>query len=91
MVKKGRKRGTIRFGLLPTNGAKTVKLAGDFSDWQPIAMRKQKDGSFAVTIPLERGEHQYKFMIDDQWLLDPDNHSNAVNSFGSLNSVVMAE
>ena len=60
-------------------------------DWQGIRMRKQKDGSHAVTIALSAGIYQYKFQADDDWLLDPDNHDSALNSFGTLNSLARIE
>ena len=87
MITKGRKKGTFRFQLQTSNSAKKVCVAGDFSDWEPVRMKKQKNGSYAVTMPLSAGNYQYKFRINDEWLLDPDNHNNALNSFGSLNSV----
>ncbi len=91
MFKKGRKKGTVRFSVTPANGVKKVCLAGDFNDWEPVTMRKQKNGSYAVTVPIEPGSHQYKFKLDDQWLLDPENHTHSANSFGTLNSVAVVE
>jgi len=87
MFAKGRKKGTVRFCLTHANGSHKVKLCGDFTNWEPLTMRKQKNDSYAVTLPLAPGTYQYKFQVDGQWLLDPDNQYNAVNSFGSLNSV----
>ena len=87
MITKGRKKDTFRFVLQTSNGVKKVCVAGDFSDWETVRMRKQKNGSYAVTIPLSAGSYHYKFQVDDEWLLDPDNHNNALNSFGSLNSL----
>jgi 1,4-alpha-glucan branching enzyme len=51
-------------------------------------MRRQK-GVFAVTVPLARGAHQYKFIVDGQWITDPENSSRAANGLGSMNSVVV--
>ena len=87
MITKGRKKGTFRFQLQAGKSVRKVHIAGDFSDWEPVRMKKQKNGSYAVTMPLSVGDYQYKFQVDDEWLLDPDNHNNALNSFGSLNSV----
>ena len=87
MFVKGRKKGTVRFVLDTTNNAKKVFVAGDFSDWEPLPMRKQKNGGYAVTIPLTPGTYQYKFRVDDNWLLDPDNRTNVANSLGTLNSL----
>jgi 1,4-alpha-glucan branching enzyme len=87
MFSNGRKKGTFRFQLQTSNSVKKVCVAGDFSDWEPVRMKKQKNGSYAVTMPLSAGSYQYKFQVNEDWLLDPDNHNNALNSFGSLNSV----
>jgi 1,4-alpha-glucan branching enzyme len=92
MFAQGQKKGTLRFSFQATNGGvKNAFLAGDFNDWQPKKMRKQKDNTFVVVVPADKGEHQYKFLIDDQWLLDPENDHRCVNSYGTLNSVAMAE
>jgi len=87
MITRGRKKGTTRFILKPTNGVNKVCLAGDFTEWKPVRMRKQANGSYAITVPLSEGMHEYKFQVDEDWLLDPDNHQSTLNSFGTLNSV----
>ena len=87
MFTKGHKKGTFRFVLTPANSTKKVFVAGDFTDWQPVRMRKQKNNSYAVTFPLAPGTYQYKFQVDDSWLLDPDNNDSALNSYGTLNSL----
>jgi 1,4-alpha-glucan branching enzyme len=90
MVKKGRKKGEISFSLPASHAGKAVFLAGDFTDWQPLAMKKQKNGSFAVTANVPSGAHQYKFIVDNRWLLDPENSDCALSSMGTMNSVVSA-
>src|SRR5215211_4958034 len=49
--------------------AQTVMVAGDFTDWDenPIALKKQKDGTWKATIPLEPGEHEYRFLVNGRW------------------------
>lgn len=47
------------------NGAKTVALAGEFNNWDPQALKKQKDGSYKATVELPvGGEYQYRFLLD---------------------------
>lgn len=87
MFGKGQKKGTVKFSVKPMNGVKKVQLAGDFSHWQPVDMSKQKNGSFAATIPLTPGTHEYKFLLDGEWVVDPDNGIWALNPYGTLNSV----
>ena len=91
MISKGRKNGTFRFVYQPANGAGKVAVAGDFSHWEPVTMRKQKNGNYAVTLELSPGTYQYKFKVNDNWMTDPDNHACVQNEFGTLNSVISAE
>jgi 1,4-alpha-glucan branching enzyme len=87
MFARGTKSGTVQFIIKPSNGAKKIQVAGDFSDWRPVDMRKQKSGAFAATVPVPPGSHEYKFILDGQWIVDPDNNAWACNPFGTLNSV----
>ena len=40
--------------------AANVLLVGDFTDWQQhaVSLKKQSDGSWKATIPLEPGQHE---------------------------------
>jgi 1,4-alpha-glucan branching enzyme len=87
MVKKGRKKGTVRFVFKPQGIAKQVRLLGDFTEWAPVTMRKQKDATFVATLPLEAGVYEYRFMVDGEWQGDPDGQCWAPNPFGTMNSV----
>jgi len=87
MFGKGSKKGTVKFSVKPVNGVKAAELAGDFTDWRPMEMKKQKDGTFAATVPLVSGSYQYKFVLNGEWVVDPDNNSWALNPYGTLNSV----
>ena len=91
MVAKGRKKGTVRFAVQPGNGVKRALLAGSFNDWRLLRMRKQKDGSFVSVVPIPGGTHEYKFLLDNEWIVDPDNSAWAMNSYGTMNSVVTVE
>ena len=87
MVKKGRKEGTIRFSTPELDSTAKVFVAGSFSQWQPRRMKKQKNGSYALTLPVDAGEHEYKFIIDSNWILDPENDHCAMSPVGTMNSV----
>lgn len=89
MYKNGQKKGTIRF-TVAADAASKAFVAGDFTDWQPVRMKKQK-GRFGVTVPVPPGSHHYKYILDDQWTRDPDNSDWAVSPMGTINSVVVAE
>ena len=91
MYAKGRQKGTIRFSISPGDAGKKIALAGSFNNWVPKAMRKQKDGSFACTVELSPGTYEYKFVVDGQWVVDPDTNAWAMNNYGTFNSVAQVE
>ena len=47
------------FELVEPNAA-DVQLVGDFTGWEqnPIALKRQKDGCWKATVPLEPGQHE---------------------------------
>ena len=69
----------------------TVSLAGTFNQWD-VKRHPLKDilgtGTYTITLMLPKGEHEYKFMINGTWCVDPENPSFCQNQFGSLNSVI---
>ncbi|HEX9972450.1 MAG TPA: isoamylase early set domain-containing protein [bacterium] len=74
--------------------AKTVHLVGEFNDWDEKAtpMKQLKDGSFSVTLDLERGrEYQFRYLIDHKiWENDWNADKYALTHFGDCdNSVVV--
>lgn len=86
------KTGEGIFICRPTIVAKKVFLVGDFNDWEPEAkrmVRVAKDGSFRARLSLEPGRYEYKFIIDDLWVSDPDAKEQATNPFGTTNSVLV--
>ena len=91
MLTKGKKKGTTRFTFKPSSSPKTVQLAGDFNNWKPIQMRSGTNRVFAIDVPLGCGTHQYKFVVDEQWVPDPDNTLSTPNSYGTTNSVAQVD
>lgn len=87
MVGRGARRDTVRFEFRPAHAAGRVMIAGDFNGWRPRPMVRRSD-RFAAVESLPAGTWQYKFLVDDRWVTDPDNHHWAPNPFGSVNSVV---
>ena len=88
MVLRGSKKGATRFSIGPRGDVKAVFLAGDFTGWQPVRMRRQRNGTFVLIVPLDVGEYQYKFIVNGEWVTDPDNDAYAPNPYGTFNSVV---
>lgn len=66
-----------------------VFLAGDFNEWNPRSHRMfKKEGYFKRKIKLAPGAHEYKFVVDGEWLNDPAAVEQRPNEFGSMNSVI---
>ena len=91
MLTRGNKKGTSRFTLKPRNSPKIVQLAGDFNNWKPIQMCRETGRVFAIDVPLRSGTYQYKFIVDGQWVPDPDNTLSTPNSYGTTNSVARVD
>lgn len=91
MYEKTQKKGTVRFSFKPVATAKTIGLAGNFNDWQIIKMIKQKNGGYSVTVSLPQGSYEYKFVVDGQWIVDPDTNTWAMNPYGTFNSIAQVE
>ncbi len=82
-----RKRVTFQVAAAPDID---VHIAGSFNDWNPEQHQLQpaEDGLYSLSILLPRGSHQYKFIIDGIWCVDPGCTDWAPNGMGSLNSVI---
>ena len=78
----------VDFGLVASE-AKSVSLAGSFNGWDPTVTPLMKvDGAWHVKVGLPRGRHEYRFMVDGQWMPDPGARESVLNPFGSVNSVL---
>ena len=73
--------------------AETAVLLGDFNNWDAAIspMKRQKDGSFNITITLPTGQsNKFRYLLDgERWANDPDADSFEYCSFaGGDNSVL---
>jgi 1,4-alpha-glucan branching enzyme len=62
-------------------GAESVRLVGDFNEWNPIAtpMSRTSDGRWMASLELHHGHHQYLFLVDGKPVLDPNANGIARN------------
>jgi alpha-amylase/alpha-mannosidase (GH57 family) len=69
--------------------AEVVHLAGDFNNWDPLngPMEKVTDSLWTITVRLEPGHYQYRFVVDGQWMYDPMNPATMLNPYGEPHSV----
>jgi len=70
--------------------ASQVHLTGDFNDWDPAAhpMKRQTDGAWLLQLPLNDGDHHYRFLVDGKPVLDPDADRTARDHQGEKVSAV---
>ena len=81
-----------RFVLKGHRNAKNVSVAGDFNDWSPgVCEMKKVDGEWVAEVFLGRGKHRYKFVVDGESIIDPQNPLWEENDTGPKNSIVWIE
>ena len=85
---KAPSRKRVSFTIKAEKGSK-VFVAGSFNDWSHTKTQlKEKNGTFSKSILLEKGCHEYKFVVNGIWTVDPECADWVPNGHGSLNSVV---
>ena len=69
--------------------AKEVILAGSFNNWNEhaIHMNKVSDG-WELHAQLPPGRYEYKFIVDGEWMHDPENTEKVKNEHQTFNSVL---
>jgi hypothetical protein len=83
----------VTFELRPEErgvDAVTVELLCDANGWQPVAMRKTKQGAFRTRMRLpNEGEFEFLYRINENaWIHDDEADGHRPNSFGGVNSLV---
>ena len=70
--------------------ARAVHLTGDFNDWDPSAhpMKRQPDGAWMAQVPLNHGQHHYRFLVDGKPVLDPRAEAVGRDHVGAKVSVI---
>ncbi|MDB6029890.1 MAG: hypothetical protein JWM16_228 [Verrucomicrobiales bacterium] len=69
--------------------AQSVSLVGNFTDWEQnaVPLKKQKNGAWKATVPLEPGVYEYRFLVDGEWHNDQECQNRRLNSFGAENCI----
>jgi aminopeptidase N len=81
--------GNTTFRLKGHADAKTVALAGDFNGWNVNKHLFGRVGDeWVCRVDLAPGKHFYKFVVDGEWMTDPDNPATANDGSGNVNSVI---
>ena len=71
--------------------ARSVSVAGTFNDWDVSRSPMSRDpgGRWKATVWLPAGRYEYRFVVDGQWIGDPNAKESVQNTFGSTNSVLV--
>ncbi|WP_100641193.1 isoamylase early set domain-containing protein [Alteromonas facilis] len=85
---------TFKVSKAEAKAADTVRLVGEFNDWDTSVepMKKLKDGSFTQTLNLETNKaHQFRYLLNDaEWENDWNADSYVPSQFGFDDNSVVA-
>src|SRR5689334_23098382 len=72
-------------------GARQVCVAGSFNEWKPeqAPLVSMGNGRWVGNLSVSPGRYEYLFVVDGQWLPDPNAKESVQNPFGGVNSVLM--
>jgi 1,4-alpha-glucan branching enzyme len=72
-------------------GARQVFVAGSFNEWKPerTPLSHRGNGCWVGDLAVGAGRHEYLFVVDGQWLPDPNAKESVQNPFGGKNSLLV--
>jgi 1,4-alpha-glucan branching enzyme len=70
--------------------ARQVFVAGSFNNWQPerTPLVAAGNGRWTGDLRVAPGQYEYLFVVDGQWLPDPNAKQTVANPFGGRNSIL---
>ena len=74
---------------LSNPSAHSVAIAGTFNSWQPELAGKTASGAWVKEFDIAPGRYEYMFVVDGQWVADPNAQEFIPNPFGGQNSVLV--
>jgi len=77
---------------VPAEEAKKVTVVGSFNEWnskKAVALKKLKNGTFKVTVDLEKdNSYEFKYLVDGTYVNDDQADAYAMNVFGTENGIL---
>ena len=73
--------------------ANVASVIGDFNNWNPAAgeLSKLKTGTFKATFDLPKdNSFEFKYLVDGNYVNDPESDSYAYNEFAGAENGVLA-
>ncbi|HEV3470164.1 MAG TPA: M56 family metallopeptidase [Pyrinomonadaceae bacterium] len=84
--------GNTTFRLKGYPNARIVAVAGTFNNWNQSQLLFAREGDeWLCRVYLPPGTHQYKFIVDGNWLVDPANSRTVHDERGILNSLLRTD
>ena len=85
-------KGNTAFRLKGYPNARIVAVAGSFNEWnQSQVLCAKESAEWVCRLDLAPGKYTYKFIIDGDWILDPDNPTTEDDERGFTNSVLVVK
>jgi hypothetical protein len=85
-------KGNTTFRLKGHPNARIVAVAGSFNEWnQSQVLCAKEPTEWVCRLDLAPGKYTYKFIIDGDWILDPDNATTEDDERGFTNSVLVVK
>jgi hypothetical protein len=85
-------RGNTTLRLKGYPRARIVAVAGTFNAWnQSKVLCGKESDEWVCRLDLSPGKYTYKFIIDGDWILDPDNSNTEDDERGITNSVLVVK
>lgn len=71
--------------------ASSVIISGSFNNWDEIGVALDRDGEgiWFVDLELAPGRHEYRLIVDGEWVDVPGATETVDNPFGSRNAVLV--
>jgi 1,4-alpha-glucan branching enzyme len=91
-TKGSKKEQKTQFSLSAPQAGK-VFIAGDFNQWSLTShpLKADENGIWRISLGLNPGRYEYRFLVDGEWQNDPDCSSFVENSFGTSNCLKIVE
>jgi 1,4-alpha-glucan branching enzyme len=85
---KKQKSKKTEFSLLAPS-AQSVFLSGNFNRWDLSShlLKRDKNGMWKISLNLEPGQYENRFLVDGEWQNDPSCCDFVDNLFGTSNCI----
>lgn len=80
----------VTFNLPADAARESVRVVGEFNQWEGTPLERHKDGTWRTTVALDPGrEYQFRYLVDgERWVNEPAADDYVRNPYGEDNSVV---